>query len=96
MKKLNRTARAIVLPIVGSVLWATASPPAEAECLRAQLEVRRWNDSNITVLSEHDCIYATSWAIFSEGYNDHDGQMPPPVPDGTPNGYEVGYWLPFP
>ena len=83
-----------MLLIVGIVSALPGS--AKADCIYGQVEVRRWQQPNWTIVSPNDCVTDTPWAWNGRVYQAHYAEMPAPFEPGTPNGWQIGVYYPFP
>ena len=67
--------------------------PSRAECIRGNVAVHRKAHTDLTVLSDTQCLVPTPWPVVVDVHADEseDG-----VPPGTPNGVRVDLWVPAP
>ena len=82
--------------VAASLVGVGAAPPAQADCVYAELYVTREGDTPIWVVGEHDpCLTPTPWTWqvadsvdFTLTLTGH--------PDGAPNGYHRDIRVPLP
>lgn len=78
------------------VVGIGTAPPAQADCVYAELYVTREGDTPIWVVGENDpCITPTPWTWFYTENSDFTWTLTA-LPDGAPNGYHYDIRLPLP